>query len=346
MGDSLAKISTSPNVADTCMVVMALYRAGSTPKAGPYKDNIIKAIDFVCDQIQRSDSKDLYITDLKGTRTQTKLGSYIDTFMAAQMLAEMKNQMPDDASIAKVGDSLARVIKKIEINQKDNGQWVSDGGWAPALAQFQCSKALNVAVQNGAQVDEKVRIKAEGYARAEFANSSSSGRASEGSAGVPLYGTGGQVAAMQASANSNHQMKEHLEEVAASPTTSPALALDAKEQLRRIADNDKDLAAAQDVVINQMQDKRFIAGFGSNGGEEFLSYLNIGESLILKGGDAWEKWDRSITENLNNFQNADGSWSGQHCITGRTFCTAAALQVLTIDRAPQSASPKIQQAAK
>jgi hypothetical protein len=245
-----------------------------------------------------------------------------------------------------VGDALARVIKKIETNQKDNGQWASDGGWAPALAQAQCSKALNVAVQNGVHVDEGVRTKAESYARSEFAKSNS-GAPAEGTAGVALYGTGGQIAAMQASANSNHQMQDHLQEVAASPSTAPALALEAKSALRRIADNDKDLAAAQDAVINRMQDKRFIAGFGSNGGEEFLSYLNIGESLILKGGNAWEKWDQSIAENLNSCQNADGSGSGQHCITGRTFCTAAALQVLTIDRAPQPATPlKTEQAAK
>ena len=70
-----------------------------------------------------------------------------------------------------------------------------------------------------------------------------------------------------------------------------------------------------------MDDKQFIAGFGSNGGEEFLSYMNIGESLVVKGDDAWKSWDKSISENLNRVQNSDGSWSGHDCITGRTFCT-------------------------
>ena len=28
----------------------------------------------------------------------------------------------------------------------------------------------------------------------------------------------------------------------------------------------------------------------------------------------------------------EGSWSGQHCITGKTFCTSAALLVLMTDR--------------
>ena len=83
-----------------------------------------------------------------------------------------------------------------------------------------------------------------------------------------------------------------------------------------------------------MDDKQFISGFGSNGGEEFLSYMNIGESFVVKGGKEWQNWDRSITANLNRIQNANGTWTGHHCITGRTFCTAAALMVLTTDRAP------------
>jgi len=92
--------------------------------------------------------------------------------------------------------------------------------------------------------------------------------------------------------------------------------------------------------VAKLDDKQFVNGFGSNGGEEFLSYLNIGESLFQKGGADWEKWDKSMTGNVNNVQNADGSWSGHHCITGRTFCTAAALNVLTIDRSPLPAVAK------
>ena len=44
-----------------------------------------------------------------------------------------------------------------------------------------------------------------------------------------------------------------------------------------------------------------------------------------------------MTANLNRMQNADGSWSGHHCITGRTFCTASALLVLMADRTPIAA---------
>ena len=63
-------------------------------------------------------------------------------------------------------------------------------------------------------------------------------------------------------------------------------------------------------------------------------------SLLAKGGADWEKWSKSMTTNLYNIQNSDGTWSGQHCITGRTFCTSAALLVLMTDRARTRPAPK------
>ena len=81
----------------------------------------------------------------------------------------------------------------------------------------------------------------------------------------------------------------------------------------------------------------FLGGVGArlaNGGEEFLSYMNLAESLAVTGDEAWRRWDSGMTENLNRVQNADGSWTGSHCITGRTFCTAAVLLTLMADRTP------------
>jgi hypothetical protein len=95
-------------------------------------------------------------------------------------------------------------------------------------------------------------------------------------------------------------------------------------------------------IIRQLDDKQFIAGFGNNGGEEFLSYMNISEMLVVKGGAEWQSWDKSIADNLVRVQNKDGSWSGDHCITGRTFCTSAALLTLLADRAPVPLAAKIQ----
>ena len=60
----------------------------------------------------------------------------------------------------------------------------------------------------------------------------------------------------------------------------------------------------------------------------------VSESLVAKGGAKWSQWDETMARNLGQVQNGNGSWTGHHCITGRTFCTAAALLVLMADRAP------------
>lgn len=335
-GKSLA---SQPNVADTCMGAMALYRSGSTPREGPYKDHLFKAVKFVCTSVEGSDDKSLFITSLRNTRTQQKLGTYIDTFLAAQMLSELKNQMPNDDFTKRVEAALSKIARKIEINQKDDGRWANEG-WAPTIAQGQAAKALNVMAQSGVKVDEQVRQKAESYALKDYSESKAAGAggfARAGSAGVELYTRGSQLAAMNASAVTNAELRKQAEQTLNSPTTRPEEKAQAKKEIERIDSAQQSLNEAAKEVVGRMDDKQFVAGFGSNGGEEFLSYLNIGETLFLKGGEDWTKWDGKMTENLNRVQNGDGSWSGHHCITGRTFCTSAALMVLTIDRAPAPA---------
>ena len=93
-----------------------------------------------------------------------------------------------------------------------------------------------------------------------------------------------------------------------------------------------DNAEVQKQLAANVANPGFVAGFGSNGGEEFLSFLNISEALLVKGGKDWTDWDKKMTDGLTKAQDQNGSWNGQHCITGKTFCTAAALLVLMADR--------------
>jgi hypothetical protein len=75
-----------------------------------------------------------------------------------------------------------------------------------------------------------------------------------------------------------------------------------------------------------------VTGFGSIGGEEFFSYLNISDSLHRTGGPAWEKWNTDIKSKIVRLQNEDGTWAGHHCITGRVAVTSAAILTLLVDR--------------
>ena len=87
------------------------------------------------------------------------------------------------------------------------------------------------------------------------------------------------------------------------------------------------------AIQGQLANAAFVGGYGSMGGEEFFSYLNISDSMKRVGGDAWSKWRADITQKIIGLQNNDGTWAGHHCITGRVAMTSAAILNLTVDRA-------------
>ncbi len=167
MGQGMDPLKAKPNVADTCISSLALMRAGSTPRSGPHSSSMSKAVNFICAQIEESDSTSLSVTNIKGTRVQAKLGPYVDTFLAALVLVEVKDDMPDEHSSKRVEAALAKVIDKIERNQKEDGTW-DKRGWASVMSQSLATKALNRAAQKGVPVDAKVLERAEKDARDRY----------------------------------------------------------------------------------------------------------------------------------------------------------------------------------
>jgi hypothetical protein len=162
-----------------------------------------------------------------------------------------------------------------------------------------------------------------------------------GVAGVELYGWAACLGVLQDSVNTSKTEAPRLRETLARSQDAKERA-EADRKLARIADAEKVQQEARAAVVGRLGDPGFIAGFGSNGGEEFLSYMTLAESLVVTGGDDWKRWDSQITENLERVQNQDGSWSGSHCITGRTYCTSTALLVLMADRTPVPVSAKVE----
>lgn len=389
------KLADTANVGDTCAAALALLRSGSTPASGIYDVNLRKAVAYTCQSIEAADDKDLYITTVRNTRLQAKLGTYVDTFLAAQLLSEVKGKMADDQANERVDTCLAKVIKKIEAHQNDKGQF-GGRGWAMSLNDAIANTALNRAAQAGADVNPASLEKSRKNAAALNAPASPDGEgkfaAAEGTAGIELYGAANSVSGQRETDTTyRQQIEQQREEVRKVLEQAKAQAGDGdqgkaiKDQADEVlasldkagddieeseaiaqsvsnltttlraadmplgeasvngldnfalsntnwADNKKNLQVAQQAVVNRLNDDKFVAGFGNNGGEEFLSYTRIGESLYIEGGQAWETFDKKMTENLTNVQNKDGSWSGHHCITGRTFCTATALSVLMTDR--------------
>lgn len=75
--------------------------------------------------------------------------------------------------------------------------------------------------------------------------------------------------------------------------------------------------------------KKDNTAFSQAGGEEYLAFHLITETMLQKGGRDWALWFPTVRDKIISVQNSDGSWTGHHCITSRTFCTAAAILVLS-----------------
>ena len=323
-------LSGKPNVGDSSSATLALIRSGSTPSDGPFADAIFKGLGYIMAKIEASDADSISITDVNGTRLQAKLGPNIDTFLASLALTEAVGHMPDQESENRLAAALNKVLHKIQKNQQTNGLW-GGGGWAPALADAMAAKGLNRALQAGMDVEIEALAMVQSNAVSEVAAGRVVGGA--GAAGVALYAGAKNLGVLQDSVNSNRERRAEVVRLAESAPTDDRRD-QARQELDRFDAAEVAFEAAQKVVIARLDDPQFVAGFGSNGGEEFLSHMNIGESLVVKGGNDWKKWDAKMTSNLNRIQNGDGTWTGHHCITGRTFCTATALMVLMVDRTP------------
>ena len=363
-----ANVADPPDLGNTCIATLALIRAGNTPQSGPYAANVARAAALICKQVEKSDADSLYVTDVRDTQLQSKIGQFVDTFLAGLVLSELKGKMPADGSDQRLAAALDKTVRKIETNQKKDGTFAGNTGWASVLSQGLCSKFLNRAVQNTVAVKQEVldrdfqqSVAGLDKKTGEFRSartalaggpSAAAGRFSAlpasrvpalsaeaaasvpSDAGVNLYYTASNASRINDLGNTSIALEKRAKDVLANKVATPAEKDKAKVDLLGIKEVREAQHAAVDGIVRRLGDKGFVAGFGNNGGEEFLSYMNISEMLVVKGGPEWESWDQSIAQNLGRVQNKDGSWSGDHCITGRTFCTAAALLTLMADRAP------------
>ncbi len=352
-------VTDAADLGNTCMALLALIRAGNTPRSGEYAQHVARGAEFVFAQVERSETATLYVTDVRDTQLQRKIGQFADTFLAGLVLSELKGHLPGDRDNQRLELALAKVVAKIETHQQTDGTFAGNHGWASVLSQGLCSKFLNRAAQQKvaidarvlerdfhqslASLDEKPAAKSlETAMPREMISARPGGRpevrvlvgAAAGDAGIELYRQATNVGRINHFYDSNRPAEQAAEQVLASASASDHAKDAARRELARVAQVRGVQQDAVGGIIEKLSDERFVAGFGNNGGEEFLSYMNISETLVQQRGEKWETWDKSISARLARVQNGDGSWSGQHCITGRTFCTSASLLTLLADRAP------------
>jgi hypothetical protein len=325
-------VTTDP--ATTSFTLLALLRGGHTPVAGEHKDQVRKGLEYLVAAVEKAPKEGALITMIEGTQPQTKLGRYVDTAMTSQYLARALALLPkDDAMYTRVDKALDVCLAKLQQSQQENGSWGEGGGWAPVLQSSLSCSALELAASSGKQVDEVVLAKARSYQKGNF--DAKSGRAdASAAAGVELYAFNG---AFRGNASEARQAGVVIDAAKASGALAKDAEVSAENlQIAGVAEPQARVLAEADVQnraqMARLSDEQLLSGFGNNGGEEFLSYLMTSETLLIAGGDKFHEWQDKMQGRLAKIQNADGSWSGHHCISSPVFCTAAVVQCLAADQ--------------
>ncbi len=320
--------------ATTAFAALALVRAGSTTSSGSYQPQVQKAVDYLVRTVHTSNLNDPQITDQRGTQPQVKLGVNIDVALTAQFLSRVLNDDLSPSMELKVKQALQICVDKLQLSQQGDGNW-KQGGWAAALQSAAAFNALESARTQGLDLDEDAFKRAKEFQqdRVSATGSGAPSVRTDDAAGIALYSLAGNQRATARDAKKAKDWEERARREGK---------LKAGEELSEVVLQEYAPAEEAEQVMNayrknkatqkQLQSEQVLAGFGNNGGEEFLSYMMTSESLIITGGAAWTKWDQSMKQRLAKIQNNNGSWSGHHCITSPVFCTAAALLTMTTER--------------
>jgi hypothetical protein len=328
------------DLGNTCVSLVALLRAGHSPKEGNHQQEAAKASEFILQMVEKADDDSLYVTPVRDTQLQVKIGAYVDTFLTGWALSELKDKLPDEAAETRRAAALDKVVRKIERHQQDDGSFAGNRGWASVLSQGLASKALNAASRSGAKVAQSTlekdqRQNADGL-DVEKGDFSATASPKSSDAGIALYREASKLGGLREKVKSNEKRRKEVDKILSDPNASADAKQKAEQERRQFGDDAKAAQVAGEAVAGKLSSSTYVAGFGNNGGEEFLSYLNLTESMHERGGEEWDDWKGKMQQTLGGAQNEDGSWSGHHCITGRIFCTATALLTLLVEKTTAS----------
>lgn len=317
--------------ATTAMVIQAYLRSGTTLKKGAYAKHLEKAVNYLLETVESVGEDDVYITEVRGTQIQSKLGQNIDAVLTAQVLSNLIDRNLKGLNKKRINKCLDICVAKIEMGTDENGRQ-KNAGWAGVLQSGLATSALEAAQAVGADVNDEVISRSKDYQKGNYDAKNGTVKTDDG-AGVMLYAISNSV---RASAKDARKVKEDIAQakkegkIARDATISSAT-------LKKIGYADSDAAEystsyeVYQSAKNRAQQEDVLTGFGNNGGEEFLSFLQTGESLVVNQDEDWKKWYDDMSGRILKIQNANGSWNGHHCITSPVFCTATSLLLLTVE---------------
>jgi hypothetical protein len=317
--------------ATTAMVGMAFLRSGNTLEKGTYSKNLQKALNYLLETVENTSKDNPYITDVRGTQIQTKLGQNIDAVLTAQFFANMLHQNLKSSEKKRIERALDICVSKIEAATDAEGKQ-QGAGWAGVLQSGLASTALESASAMGVNVDKEVLNRTRNYQKGNYDEKTNEVKTDDG-AGVMLYAVSGSVRATAKDARRAEEKINKAKKEGKLAENAPVTV----ENLRKAGYSEEEAAEystsynVYQSAKNTAQQEDVLNGFGNNGGEEFLSFLQTGESLVVNKDKDWKKWYDDMSGRILKIQNTDGSWNGHHCITSPVFCTATSILLLTVE---------------
>lgn len=323
--------AVSSDPATTAMAAMALYRLGYTIEKGKYKQQLADALNFLLTEVEKNKDNE-FITQIRGTQIQTKLGQNIDAALTLQFLNQVAPTVSEGKLKKRVENAIQICVDKIEKSYDSNGR-VSGAGWAGVLQSSFANSGLEQASKNkNIRVSKDKIAAARNYQKSNYDAENNSVKTDDG-AGVMLYAVSSSVRGSAAEAKEAETLFEEAK-AAGKISRKAELNRDNLEKIGISREKATSYAVADKVYKAakvKAMDNNVMNGFGNNGGEEFLSFLQTGESMMVKKDGDWKTWYDNVSGKMIKIQNPDGSWNGHHCITSPVFCTATCLLILTIE---------------
>lgn len=319
------------DAATTAMVGLALLRCGNSPQAGTYAQQLNKAAVYLMEVVEETASGAANIGNAEGTQPQVKLGQNIDVVLTSQFLTNLLAFYTEgDARHNRTKSCVEKCVRMIERNTGENGS-VSGGAWAGVLQSSFAVNALQSAQDAGVSVEAPVLEKAEAY-QMKAINMEDQSVRTDDAAGVVLYSV---TSTARSSARDAREAKIALKKAKEDGKLKEGEKVNTENLMKAGYSETEALKLNTAYQVNQAATSQslkgeVISGFGNNGGEEFLSFLQTGEGMIMSHSTEWKNWYSQTCDMLLDIQNDDGSWSGHHCITSPVFCTATCLLVLGV----------------
>jgi prenyltransferase beta subunit len=276
------------DISNTCIATLALLSTGDTVTRGKHAARIRRAVDYVFLRARRSGG-DVDLLD-QGTLMQRKLGPSVDLYLAALLLSQVIGLDLDGWERIEMQKVLRKMTNRISGLQRNNGAF--EVSYEPMLTTVLAWLALRQVHSAGIAIDGASPEKVLEYLKKECVD------ANKG---------------VFREAKWNNQMRF--------VTHSGGLRV-----VCGMGEGDTSLAQKAMQVLLAMRFDQDVGGRA--GGEEFLGALFATQALHMEEEAPFPKWYAKITDALMACQNADGSWVGHHCITGRVFCTSCSIMTM------------------